>query len=420
MGKKMNNLLNKKYMSSFRKYSLSIFLFMGIITGSIIGIIFKEKALILKPFGDLFLNLIFTILTPLIFVTVSGAISSVSNLKRLSKILSVTFITFTFTGLVASIIMLIVSKYTNPGFGLNISVSETSEIEIFKTGEQIVKAFTVSDFSDLLSRKNLLPLIIFAILFGLATVSLGEKGKAISNTLNDMSQVFLKLMGFLMYYAPIGLGAYFATLVAEYGAELIGTYAKGMLIYFPVSIIYFFVAFFAYSYYAGGMRGVKSFFKEIIPACITSFGTQSSVATLPANLEASHRIGIPKDIIGIVLPLGLNMHMDGSCMAAIFKISFLFGLYDIPFEGLGTYISAITVALLSGVVMAGIPGGGLMAEMLIISMYGFPPEAFLIIATIGYLVDAPATMLNATGDTVAAMIVTKIVEGKDWMSKKLT
>lgn len=111
--------------------------------------------------------------------------------------------------------------------------------------------------------------------------------------------------------------------------------------------------------------------------------------------------------------------MDGTVFSSILKISFLFGIFNVPFEGIGTYASALLLSILGGVVMSGVPGGGLIGEMLIVTMYGFPAEAFPIIATIGYLVDPPATMINATGDTVAAMLVTRIVEGKDWIKRNL-
>ena len=131
-------------------------------------------------------------------------------------------------------------------------------------------------------------------------------------------------------------------------------------------------------------------------------------------------MGVPKDIRDIVLPIGATAHMDGSCLSAILKISFLFGIYGKPFMGMSTYVTAIIISVLSGVVMSGVPGGGLIGEMLIVNLYGFPMEAFPIVATIGYLVDPPATMINVTGDTVAAMMVTRILEGKDWLKKKLT
>ncbi len=175
-----------------------------------------------------------------------------------------------------------------------------------------------------------------------------------------------------------------------------------------------------YAYFAAGKEGPKRYFKAIFEPAITSLATQSSLATLPVNLKAARSLGIPKDVREIVLPVGATMHMDGSCISAILKISFLFGIFGMQFSGLGTFITAFFVAVLSGVVMSGVPGGGLIGEMLIVSLYGFPPEAFPIIAMIGYLVDPPATMVNATGDTVAAMMVTRLLEGKDWMKKKLT
>lgn len=249
---------------------------------------------------------------------------------------------------------------------------------------------------------------------------LGEKAKPVSDFLNILSDVFLKMVSIVMYYAPIGLGAYFASLIGTFGPELLGSYARAMVVYYPICIIYFFVAFFLYSYFASGMDGVKVYFKNIFPVAITSVATQSSIATLPVNLSAAKRIGVPKDIRDIVIPIGATAHMDGSCLSAILKISFMFGIFGIPFKGIGTYVTAIIISILSGVVMSGVPGGGLIGEMLIVNLYGFPPEAFPIIATIGYLVDPPATMINVTGDTVAAMMVTRIIEGKDWLAKKLT
>lgn len=222
-----------------------------------------------------------------------------------------------------------------------------------------------------------------------------------------------------MYYAPIGLGAYFAALVGEYGGQLLGSYTRAMLIYYPLCILYFFLIFPVYGYIAGGQKGVKSL-KYLVSPALTSLATQSSIATLPVNLEAAEFIGVPKDIREIVLPIGATAHMDGTVFSSILKISFLFGVFNIPFTGVETYISALLLSVAGGVVMSGVPGGGLIGEMLIVTMYGFPPEAFPIIATIGYLVDPPATMINATGDTVAAMLVTRLVEGKKWIENKIS
>ena len=221
----------------------------------------------------------------------------------------------------------------------------------------------------------------------------------------------------IMKLAPIGLGAYFANLVGEFGPQLIGDYGRTMLVYYPMCLVYAGIFFPAYAYFAGGKLGVKKMLKSIFNPAITAFATQSSVATIPVNMEACREIGVPEDISNIVLPMGATMHMDGSVLSAITKIAFLFGVFHIPYTGVGTYAMSIVVAILSAFVLSGAPGGGLVGEMLIVSLFGFPGEAFPLIATIGFLVDPPATCLNASGDTIASMMIARVVEGKDWLTK---
>ena len=409
---------NKK--TFWENYRFSITLLISIAIGSIIGLVFGEKAIVLKPFGDIFLNLMFTAVTPLVFITIASAVGSMVNMKRLGNILGNMFLTFVVTGLIAAVIILVVVKVFPPAAGANITFDTTAELEKLSLADQIVQALTVNDFSKLLSRSSMMPLIVFSIIFGYCVSAVGGENNIVARALDALSVIMMKFISVIMIYAPIGLGAYFASLIGEFGPQLLGAYGRAMLIYYPICILYFFIAFAGYTYFAGGKLGVKTFFKNIIEPAITSIATQSSIATLPVNLSAAKRIGVPKDIREIVLPIGATMHMDGTVLSSILKISFLFGIFGQEFSGIGTYITAIALSILGGVVMSGVPGGGLIGEMLIVNMYGFPPEAFPIIATIGFLVDPPATCLNSTGDTVAAMIVTRLIEGKDWMSKKLT
>ncbi len=404
----------------WENYRFSITLIASIAIGSIIGLIFGEKAVVLKPFGDIFLNLMFTAVTPLVFITISSAVGSMVNMKRLGKILGNMFLTFVVTGLIAAILILVVVNVFPPAAGANIEIGEGAELEKLSFANQIVQALTVNDFSKLMSRSSMMPLIVFSIIFGYCVSAVGGEDNVVARALEALSNVMMKFISVIMLYAPIGLGAYFASLIGEFGPQLLGAYARAMAVYYPLCILYFFVAFAGYTYFAGGIQGVKTFFKHIIEPSVTSIATQSSLATMPVNLKAASRIGVPKDIREIILPIGATMHMDGTVLSSILKISFLFGVFGQQFTGIGTYATAILLSILGGVVMSGVPGGGLIGEMLIVNMYGFPPEAFPIIATIGFLVDPPATWLNATGDTVAAMVVTRMVEGKDWMAKKLT
>ena len=409
---------NKKQ-SIWEAYKFSIILLGAIFIGSIVGIQMGEKATVFKPFGDLFINGMFMVVVPLVFVTISSSIAGMNDMKRLGKILKTMLITFIGTGMVAAVYVFITVKVFPPAEGVSLAMPAAEALKPFQTGDQIVAAITVTDFPELISRKNMLPLIIFSIVFGICTNMIGEKGKVIAKGLDALSEVFLKIVGLLMYYAPIGLGAYFAALIGEHGKELLGSYARAMAVYYPLCLVYMFTAFPLYAWISGGMEGVRRL-KYVVSPAVTAVATQSSIATLPVNLEACEKIGVPKDIREIILPIGATAHMDGTVLSSILKISFLFGIFQVPFEGAGTYASALLLSIAGGVVMSGVPGGGLIGEMFIVTMYGFPAEAFPIIATIGYLVDPFATMINASGDTIASMLVTRVVEGKDWLKKQLS
>ena len=396
----------------WKNYKFPIILLFSIIIGCILGIILEEDAVILKPFGTIFLNMMYTIVVPLVFFTISSSIANMVNLKRLGKILKYVFLVFILTSAVAGILMLGVTKVIDPVGNANIVLEQGEATEV-SIGDQIVQTLTVTDFSNLLSRSNMLPLIIFTILFGVGVAS--TKNDKLAKSLENISNVMMKIINIIMYYAPIGLCAYFANLIGEFGPQLIGSYAKSMILYYVMCVVYFVIFYYLYAYIAGKKKGVKLFYKNIFSAAATSLATQSSLASLPTNLETASNMNIPKDIRDVTLPIGATMHMEGSSMGAILKIVFLFGIFNMPFVGFDTYLIAITIAVLSAVVMSGIPGGGLIGEMLIVSLYGFPLEAFPIIATIGWLIDPPATCLNVVGDVSSSMLVTRLVEGKDWI-----
>ena len=230
----------------------------------------------------------------------------------------------------------------------------------------------------------------------------------------------MKFVQIITYYAPIAFFAIFADLVATYGSEVAKGYGRALLVYYPLCFIYIFTAFPLFAWFGGGKGAVGIMFKHIARPAIVSLGTCSSVATIPTNMEEAAETGISKDVSDMVLPLGATMHMDGSVFSAILKISFLFGFFGMPFEGIGTYVTALMIAIFSGIAMSGVAGGGFVGEMVIVSLF-FPEQmgiAFPVIATIGALVDPPATCINASGDTVASMIVARFVEGKDWFQKK--
>jgi len=408
----MDKTLRPSFLNSY-KFSLTLILSMAI--GSFVGIILKKDAVIFKPLGDVFLNLLFTVVVPLVFFSLSCAVAQMKDIARLGKIMGWMLVVFTLTGIVASLIMVAGVQWYPPAQGIQVNLPVGFHPDQVRVSEQIVKALTVSDFSQLWSKNNMLALIIFAVLIGLSASLVGERGRAFTEFLVSANEVMSKMVSLIMLYAPIGLGSYFAYLVGVFGPQLLGTYARAISLYYPIALLYFCSAYTLYVYLAGGRTGVRIFWRNIIPVALTAWATGSSVATIPSNLEAAQKSGVPKDISEIIIPMGATIHLEGSCLSAILKIALLFGLFHMDFTTPMTVVTAVGVALLGGAVMAGIPGGGFLGELLIVMMYGFPIEALPIISMVGTLVDPPATMVNAVGDNVSSMLVARILGGKNWM-----
>ncbi len=411
-------MIGRKNGFSLRNYSFSLILIGSILAGAITGSLLKEKAVVLKPLGDVFLNLLFTIVVPMVFFSISSAVASMSDVRRLGKIVFWMLLIFLATSAASSLIMIAAVKVFPVGRGIELPALSDYQPQKIDVLQQAVKAFTVSDFGELFSKKNMLAIIFFSMLIGLAASLSGEKGKPFAQFLQSASAVMGKAMSFIMFYAPVGLGAYFAYLTGIFGPQLFGSYFKAFAIYYPAAVGYFAAGFSVYAYLAGGFAGVRKFWANIVPVAVTAWATGSSIAAIPVNLKAAEDIGTPRDIREITIPVGATIHMDGSCMAAILKIAFLFGIFGMSFSGPQTVLSAIGVAVVAGMVISGIPSGGMLGELMIVTLYGFPVEALPIITMIGTLVDPPATMVNSTGDNVVGMLIARILGGKCWMSKK--
>ncbi|WP_436580369.1 dicarboxylate/amino acid:cation symporter [Heyndrickxia oleronia] len=406
-------------------YKSTFLLLFSIVIGGVAGVVFGSKATIVKPFGDLFLNLMFTIIVPLVFFSIASAIANMSGMKRLGKIMGSIFLVFVITALISAILGYIGAVIVDPLKNTDVSSIKSimsdpgtdSNAEKVTFLGQLVKTFTVSDFSELFSKSNMLQLIVFSILFGLATAMVGDKGKPIANLLSSGSAIMMKIVKFVMYYAPIGLGCYFATVIGELGPQILEGYARAFVLYLVLTIVYFFGFFTLYAFIASGKDGVKVFWKNAISPAVTAIATCSSAACIPVNLESVKKMGVPTDIAETIIPLGANTHKDGSVFGGVLKIVFLFSLFGKDMTSVSGILSIIAVSFLVGAVMGAIPGGGMIGEMLILSVFGFPPEVLPIIAVISTIIDVPATLLNSTGNTVCAMMVSRLVEGKNWLKK---
>ncbi len=362
---------------------------LGIVLGIVVGFVW-DGAGALEPLGTLFINMMFCVVVPMVFFSISSSIANMKSVKRAGKLMGTTVVTFMCTTIIASVIMYVLVRFIpvytgEPAF-------EPGASEPMTVGAMIVGFFTKPDFPELWSRRSILQLI----------------------------NVLMKVIKLISYYAPIGFFGFFAALVAAHGADFVSSYARAIILYYVVSFLYMFLIFPLYARFGGGKGAVKVMFRHLFRPAAVAFGTCSSVATIPTNMEVSEDTGISKDVTDIVLPMGATMNMDGSGMSAIIKVAFLFGMFGKDFATTDALL-AIIVATVSSVAMSGIPGGGGTGELVLCSLF-FPEQlavAFPIAQAIGDLVDPPATMVNAAGDYVASYIVSRFNDGKDWLQKAL-
>ena len=369
-----------------KNYRFLAILLSCMVAGALLGWFRPKWGHSIAFLGTVFINMMFCVVVPLVFASIAGSVANMESRQRAGKIMGVTVGTFVITGAIAAVIMFVLMKL----------------------------------FPPVLSRRAILPLIVFSILFGFSVQMTGGKDSSIGKWLAGLSDVMMKFVQIITYYAPIAFFAIFADLVATYGSEVAKGYGRALLVYYPLCFIYIFTAFPLFAWFGGGKGAVGIMFKHIARPAVVSLGTCSSVATIPTNMEEAVETGINKDIAGMVLPLGATMHMDGSCFSCVLKIAFVLGVFGeelswsrLPF--------IVLVAVLSSVGMSGVPGGGYIGEYIICSIF-FPTQmelAFPILVAIGNLVDPPATMINSAGDYVVSYIVSRFVEGKDWLQKQL-
>jgi len=407
----------KKFLKT---YLSSIILLIAIVLGGIIGGIFGEKASVLSPLGDLFLNLLLIIIVPLIFLTLTTSIGKLKQPKRIGKILISIVIVFVITSLVSVVIGLISTRGSLVSSKNAATIVESLEdIEDTSTEKldiltRTVNTISTNDFVNLLSKDNMIALVVVSILLGIAINMSKEKGKPFLEVLDSANEVLQKFIKIIMYYAPIGLGCYFASFVGTFGSSIAVGYIKTFVIYTLACLFVYFVVYSLYALIAAGKKGFILYWKNIIPATITALATCSSAACIPVNTDCAKKIGVSEDVANTTIPLGTSFHKDGSIIGSVFKIMFLVGLFGAS----PSIFKVLGVALIATILVTAVPiGGGTISEMLIITSMGFPVASLPILTIIATIIDAPATVLNVVGDCASSMLVNRMVDKKNWINK---
>ena len=246
-----------------------------------------------------------------------------------------------------------------------------------------------------------------------------DKGEPLLKVLESGKDVTFNFIKLIMYYAPIGIGCYFASFVGTFGASIALGFLKTFVLYLIIALIFYFGVYSLYAFIAGGKEGFKRFWKNILPSTFTALATCSSAACIPINIDSAKKMGVPEDVTETVIPLATNLHQDGSYIGTVFKIMFLVSLFGTDISDPGTILEMVFVTLIATLLISGVPiGGGTISEMMIITMLGYPVAALPVLTMVATVIDAPATMLNAVGDTSCSLLVARGVDGKKWLKNK--
>ena len=397
-------------MSSFWKnYGATLLLLLGLAVGGVLGAVLGEGAHVLRAPGELFLNLVFVLVVPLVFFSVAHSIVVMRRSGVIGRVLGTALGVFLFMSLVTGVFSFGFMSVWNPFVrvaGEGGAAAGAVAGEGVKLGDALVSAFTVNDFPLLLSREHLLPLILFSALFGLAVALLGQKAATVEAFIAEGDAVIMKMVALVMKLAPIGIGCYFADTVGSLGGQIVGDYLEIFLVVSVATAVVYVVFLSLYALFCRIPLG--RFWKEMIAPSVTAVGTCSSAACMPVNMTAARNLGVSGNIVEGVIPLGTNLHKDGSIVTSMAKVLFALYFFGNAPEGLGPAALAILLAVLESVVVGAIPVGGMTGELLICAVLGLDPSfaaALLIISTI---CDIPATLLNVAGNLVAPLLVQRL------------
>jgi len=390
---------------SLRAYRSSIILLSALLLGGLFGGLVPELAIKLKPIGQIFLNLLFMIIVPLVAVSVMSSIAHMTDLKKLGALLVSIMAVSIVMAIIPSVGVVLLALAYDPAQGVTLDLANT--VDAASGSMDFVSLFTTNDFVGLLSKSNILALIIMSVIGGVAIGQSGEDGLRVGRMLDSLNTVIIKVISILMYVAPIGLGAYFAATMASQDTELMGTFARAVGLFFVAMAIYLTLGSTLYAWLGGGVQGVKRFWQHMLEPAVTALGTSSSLATLPVTIRSAAKMGLNEQIAEISLPLLVNLNKGGAAAITALKIVFIYSLLGLDFTA-DVFMLTIFISVLSAFVIGGVPGGAFLGEIFIVTTLGLPMEVIPILVVIGAITDAASTVINVVHDLTATQIIERI------------
>ena len=372
---------------------------LGIIAGAIVG----PPIGVIKPLGTLFVSLLKMLIVPLIFSVLVVGVSSFTGVK-LGRMFGKTFFFYYFTGLCAISIGLIVASVSGVGMGMELGELKKMAVKEAPPFKDVLLNIVPKNPIKALAEGNVLQIIFFAIVFGMSIGAAGRAADSVKAFFEGVAEVMYKLVGYVLWYGPIGVFALMAWTVGTYGLSVLKPFAYLIiLVYISTAIMVFFV-------YGGLLRafGIRPyrFFNKIKEAPIFAFTTCSSSATLPVTMRVVKATGVSDATCSFVLPLGSTINMDGTAIYQALAAVFLANAFGIQL-GFGHYVLIGVTALLASIGTAGVPGAGLIMLSMVLAAIGVPIEGIAIIAGVDRIMDMPRTAVNIVDDSTAAVLIAK-------------
>ncbi|KKO49892.1 amino acid:proton symporter [Arsukibacterium sp. MJ3] len=375
-------------------------LMLGILAGVVLG----ETATVFKPLGTLFINAIRMLVVPLVFFALITSITSLADNQKMGKLAGKTIGLFLFTAFIASLIGLTVGSLMNWGDALQLTASEVRERTIPPVADVITGLIPTNPVAALVNG-NVLQIIVFASLVGIAINVVGEKADPMKKLVHAGTEIMYQITRMVMQLTPFGVFGLMAWAVGSFGLATLLPLSQFIIAIYIACFIHIIVVYGGLVKLFGGM-GMRQFFKAVLPAQLVAYSSASSYGTLPVTHKVvTEDLKVSKNYASFVLPLGATINMDGcgGIFPAIAAI-FIAHIYGIPLDALD-YVLITGTATLASLGTAGVPGTAMVMLTVTLSVVGLPLEGIAFIAAVDRIIDMMRTATNVTGDTMVALVV---------------
>ena len=369
----------------------------------------KEVASYFSILSDIFLHLIKMIIAPLVLAVLVIGVAKVGDFKSVGRIGLKTLLYFTSATIIALALGLVIVNIFEPGKVMHLDLPDNKIETGIQNNSQTSKNFIDHVIPESLIRSmaanDILPIVVFALFFGLAASGVGEQGKPIIKAFESLSHVMFKVTNFVMNFAPIGVFGAITAVVIQQGLDVLGGYLYLILCFFGGLFIFVFVILLIICY-AFKINYMK-LLKDIKEPILLAFSTASSESAMPKTIEALEKHGISNRIVSFVLPLGYSFNLDGSIMYMTFATVFIAQSYGIDIS-MADQIKMMLILLITSKGMAGVPRASLVVIAGMLTMFKIPSEGLLLLLAVDQLLDMGRSATNVVGNAVASAVVARL------------